>query len=50
MRYLLGMLKGYKDLRQHFGFDKGENRIYEALIARITLSFFAYLLNFSCSY
>jgi len=34
--------QGYKDLRQHFGFGKEENRIYEALIARITLSFFAY--------
>lgn len=34
--------QGYKDLRTHFGFGKEENRIYEALIARITLSFFAY--------
>jgi len=34
--------QGYKDLRAHFGFGKEENRIYEALIARITLSFFAY--------
>ena len=34
--------QGYKDLRQHFGFGKEENRIYEALIARITLSFFSY--------
>lgn len=34
--------QGYKDLRQHFGFGKEENRIYEALIARITLSFFAH--------
>ncbi len=31
----------YKELREHFGFDKEENRIYEALIARITLSFFS---------
>jgi len=30
--------QGYKDLRQHFGFGKEENRIYEALIAKITLS------------
>ena len=34
--------QGYKDLRQYFGFGKEENRIYEALIARITLSFFSY--------
>ena len=34
--------QGYKDLRAYFGFGKEENRIYEALIARITLSFFAY--------
>ena len=34
--------QGYKELRQHFGFGKEENRIYEALIARITLSFFTY--------
>ncbi len=34
--------QGYKDLRTHFGFGKEENRIYEALIARITLSFFSY--------
>jgi IS4 transposase len=34
--------QGYKELRQHFGFGKEENRIYEALIARMTLSFFAY--------
>ncbi len=34
--------QGYKELRAHFGFGKEENRIYEALIARITLSFFAY--------
>ena len=34
--------QGYKELREHFGFGKEENRIYEALIARITLSFFSY--------
>ena len=34
--------QGYKELREHFGFGKKENRIYEALIARITLSFFSY--------
>lgn len=34
--------QGYKELREHFGFGKEENRIYEALIARISLSFFAY--------
>lgn len=34
--------QGYKELREHFGFGKEENRIYEAIIARITLSFFAY--------
>jgi len=34
--------QGYKELRQHFGFGEEENRIYEALIARITLSFFTY--------
>ena len=34
--------QGYKELRQHFGFGKEENRIYEALIGRITLSFFTY--------
>ena len=34
--------QGYKDLRNLFGFGKEENRIYEALIARITLSMFAY--------
>lgn len=34
--------QGYKELREHFGFDKEENRIYEALIARITLSMFTY--------
>ena len=34
--------QGYKDLRNLFGLGKEENRIYEALIARITLSFFTY--------
>jgi hypothetical protein len=34
--------QGYKELREHFGFGKEENRIYEALIARITLLFFTY--------
>lgn len=34
--------QGYKELREHFGFGKEENRIYEALIVRMTLSFFAY--------
>ncbi len=34
--------QGYKELREHFGFGTEENRIYEALIARITLSFFTY--------
>jgi hypothetical protein len=34
--------QSYKDLREYFGFGKEENRIYEALIARFTLSFFAY--------
>ena len=34
--------QGYKELREHFGFGKEENRIYEALIARITLSMFSY--------
>jgi len=34
--------QGYKELREYFGFGREENRIYEALIARITLSFFAY--------
>lgn len=36
--------QGYKELREHFGFGKEENRIYEALIGRITLSFFTYNL------
>ena len=34
--------QGYKELRQYFGFGKEQNRIHEALIARITLSFFTY--------
>ena len=34
--------QGYKDLREHFGLGKEENRIYESLIARITLSMFTY--------
>jgi len=34
--------QGYKELREHFGFGREENRIYEALIARIILSFFTY--------
>jgi len=34
--------QGYKDLRNLFGFGKEENRIYESLIAKITLSMFAY--------
>jgi len=34
--------QGYKELREHFSFGKEENRIYEALIARITLSFLTY--------
>jgi hypothetical protein len=34
----------YKDLREYFGFAQEENRIYEALIARITLSMFTYNL------
>lgn len=36
--------QGYKDLRELFGLGKEENRIYEALIARITLSMFTYNL------
>ena len=36
--------QGYKELREYFGFGKEENRIYEALIARITLSFLTYNL------
>ena len=34
--------QGYKDLRNLFGLGKEENRIYEAVIAKITLSMFAY--------
>lgn len=34
--------QGYKDLRTLFGLGNEENRIYEALIAKITLSMFAY--------
>ncbi len=34
--------QGYKDLRAYFGLGKEENRLYEALIARITLSMFTY--------
>ncbi len=34
--------QGYKELREYFGFGREENRIYEALIARITLSLFSY--------
>lgn len=34
--------QGYKDLREHFGLGKEENRIYEALVAKITLSMFTY--------
>jgi transposase len=34
--------QGYKDLRNLFGLGKEENRIYEALIAKITLAMFAY--------
>jgi len=34
--------QGYKDLREHFGLGKEENRLYEALVANITLSMFAY--------
>ncbi|QKE29342.1 transposase, IS4 family (ISPepr1 group) [Arcobacter acticola] len=37
--------QGYKDLREYFQFGKEENRIYESLIARITLSFLAYNLT-----
>ena len=36
--------QGYKDLRAYFGLGKEENRIYEALIAKITLSMFTYNL------
>ncbi len=34
--------QGYKDLRSLFGLGKEENRIYEALIARIILCMFTY--------
>ena len=34
--------QGYKDLRNLFGLGKEENRIYEALIGKITLSMFTY--------
>ena len=34
--------QGYKDLREYFGLGKEENRLYEALIAKITLSMFSY--------
>ncbi|RRR20931.1 transposase, partial [Streptococcus anginosus] len=34
--------QGYKDLRLLFGLGKEENRIYEALIGKITLSMFTY--------
>jgi hypothetical protein len=36
--------QGYKDLREHFGLGKEKNRLYEAIIARITLSMFTYNL------
>ena len=36
--------QGYKDLRTYFGFGQEQHRIYEALIARITLSFFVHNL------
>jgi hypothetical protein len=36
--------QGYKELREYFGLGKEENRIYEALIARMTLSMFTYNL------
>lgn len=36
--------QGYKELREHFEFGKEENRIYEALIARISLSLISYNL------
>lgn len=39
--------QGYKDLREHFGLGREENRLYKALIARITLSMFTYnILNY----
>jgi len=36
--------QGYKDLREHFGLGAEENRLFEAIIARITLSMFTYNL------
>ena len=39
------IVKRNKDLREYFQFGKEENRIYEAIIARITLSFLAYNLT-----
>ena len=36
--------QGYKNLRTYFGFGEEQHRIYEALIARITLSFLAHNL------
>jgi hypothetical protein len=36
--------QGYKDLRAYFGLGREENRIYEALVAKITLSMFTYNL------
>jgi hypothetical protein len=36
--------QGYKDLREYFGLGREENRLYEALIARVTLSMFTYNL------
>ncbi len=36
--------QGYKNLREHFGLGKEENRLYEALIAKITLSMSTYNL------
>ena len=36
--------QGYKDLREYFGLGREENRLYEALIAKITLSMFTYNL------
>jgi SRSO17 transposase len=40
--------QGYKDLREYFGLGREENRLYEALIARITLSMFTYNLLTYC--
>ena len=36
--------QGYKGLREYFEFGQEETRLYEALIARITLSMFTYNL------